>query len=263
MMTDHDILTMTTRSKGKSNSVSHESEGLNSKEQPTTADIFLMLKNLETTLNEVKRNQIKLENTLQTISSRMDLQHDEIKELQKSTNFLSMEIADISKSNSALLHKMEEQQRTIDDYTTKQSDLQRRLDDAERYSRGFNLRFIGIPEVDEPNKENCIQKIQELIHSRLQIKVDIENAHRVGKQLRDKPRPIIAKFIRRPERFSVLRQRFEFKKDEVMVFEDLIAKDFKARRNLAAVVQDARRQGKRTRFVKDTLFIDGRKYDQT
>ena len=236
----------------------HETEELN--EASTTADILRIVRKLETTLLEVKNGQSKLESKLESLSTSMDTHHNDIKELKKSTDFLSQEIADISSANSVLLQKINEQERTMEVHSSKLADLQNRLDDTERYSRGYNLRFLGLPEETDPSKEYCKGKIEELIQSRLELNVDIENAHRTGRQRPDNPRPIIAKFLRRPERFCVLRQRHAFKEDEVSVFEDLIAKDYKARKNLATVVTDARRQGKKTKFIKDSLIIDGRRY---
>ena len=52
------------------------------------------------------------------------------------------------------------------------------------------------------------------------MNVDIENAHRVGRLQPGKPRHVIVKFLHRPKRFFVLRQRHTFKVENVKVFED-------------------------------------------
>lgn len=252
---------MATRSKGKPNSVSNEKlPDQEENEEPNGAEILRLLKKLDRTLNDVKAGQSKLEEKLESLTTRLDNQHTEIKDLQKSANFFSHEISVLSKSNATSLQVIKEQQCAIDDYAVKLSELQTLIDDTQRYSRGFNLRFVGLPEEEDPQKEDCIEKIQQLIFTRLQINADIENAHRVGRVQNGKPRHVIAKFLRRPERYSVLRQRYAFKVDKVMVFEDVIAKDLEARRKLAAVVQDARQNGKKTRFVKGDLIIEGKKY---
>ena len=85
-----------------------------------------------------------------------------------------------------------------------------------------------------------------------------ENAHRTGRRDTGKPRPVIAKFLRRPESFEVLRKRYSFKEAEVRIYEDLIPKDLDSRRKLADVVKDARLKGKRTMFVRGDF--EGKKY---
>ena len=53
------------------------------------------------------------------------------------------------------------------------------------------------------------------------METTIENAHRVGPSITDKPRAIICKFILRPERFKVLQKKRDLK-NNVWITEDLI-----------------------------------------
>ena len=78
-----------------------------------------------------------------------------------------------------------------------------RLLSLERYSRDFNLRFYNIP---EDSNENCIEKLKIILSNDLGIKPVIENAHRIGGPrtgASNDPRPVIAKFLYRPERLQV------------------------------------------------------------
>ena len=215
---------------------------------------------MEAALNEVRSGQRKLEDKLETLNARLDDQHVEMKDLQKSANFFSQAIATISKKNSTPFDKIEKQQSALDESNAKLAELQKHVDDAGRYSRGFNLRFVGLPEEAETRQEDCIGKLQQLIHTRLGRNVDIENAHRVGTFQQGKPRQVIAKFLRRPERFEVFRQRHAFKESEMRIYEDLIPKDLEARKKLADVVNEARLKGKRTRLIRGDLIIEGKKY---
>ena len=56
---------------------------------------------------------------------------------------------------------------------------------------------------------------------------------------------MIAKFLRRSERWSVFRQRDVLKQHGVLVVEDLIAMDLQARWNLKSVAQEAYQNGKK------------------
>ena len=91
------------------------------------------------------------------------------------------------------------------------------------------------------------------------MKVDIENAHRTGRKDPDgkRPRHIIAKF---PQRFNILKQKNTLKTANILVFEDLIPSDLASRRILRPAAQEAYKNGRKVRFVKGDLFVDGKKF---
>ena len=130
----------------------------------------------------------------------------------------------------------------------------------ERYSRKFNLRFIGVQvQQRDAGQEDCVMIIGDLIKDLLGFNADIENAHRTGKQVEGKPRHIIAKFIRRPDRFKVLKLKHLFKDKNITVSEDLVFEDLQMRRKLIPFATEAYTQGKKVRFVNGCdLFIDGK-----
>ena len=75
--------------------------------------------------------------------------------------------------------------------------LHERLLALERYSRGFKLKFYKVP---EQTGEDCIATLGKIISKDLKLKPVIENAHRIGPFRDDgSPRPIIAKFLYRPD----------------------------------------------------------------
>ena len=127
--------------------------------------------------------------------------------------------------------------------------LYERLFALERYSRGFNLRFYKVP---EQTGEDCIVTLGKIISKDLKQKPVIENAHRVGPSRDDgSPRPIIAKFLYRPDRRDILRNKKLFK-NGTYVSEDL---------DLKAVMQEAYESGKRPKFRNGKLYVDGIPYN--
>ena len=208
------------------------------------------LANINATLKEVKSSQTSMETKLDYLVQRLDKHQAEISDLKDSANFLSTQIDELTTAKSSMSSTITSQQQRI-------SALENQLDNSLRYSRGVNLRFLDIPEA---NGEDCIGLVQELIKDVLGFQADIENAHRSGKVIPGKPRHIITKFLRRPQRFQVLRQRSLFFNKGFRVFEDLIHKDLQARRSLKHVVEEARENGKKTRFVNGSLYIDGKAF---
>ena len=95
--------------------------------------------------------------------------------------------------------KIEEIESTMQNQAQQIGAMHERLLSIERYSREYNLRFHKIPK--SPG-EDCGQKIGDILTEQLKTETTIENAHRVGPSIIDKPRAIICKFIYRPERFT-------------------------------------------------------------
>ena len=63
-------------------------------------------------------------------------------------------------------------------------------------------------EFPESTGENCIAKLHDIIENDLQLQSNIENAHRIGPFKDDgTPRPILAKFLYRPERLELSKRR--------------------------------------------------------
>ena len=114
--------------------------------------------------------------------------------------------------------KIEEIESTMQNEAQQIGAMHERLLSIERYSREYNLRFHKIPE--SPG-EDCGQKIGDILTEQLKTETTIENAHRVGPSITDKPRAIICKFIYRPERFKVLQKKRDLQ-NNVWITEDLI-----------------------------------------
>ena len=85
-------------------------------------------------------------------------------------------------------------------YKREVNDTYGRLLSLERNSRDYSLRFYNI---SESTGEDCIAKLRDILENDLQLQPSIENTHRIGPFKDDgTPRPILAKFLYRPEHFS-------------------------------------------------------------
>ena len=142
-------------------------------------------------------------------------------------------------------------------YSKLADSLKERIMALERYSREYNLRFYNIPETP---REDCIDKLQTILSNDLNIKPEIENAHRIGAFRDDgSPRPLIAKFIYRPERFQIFRKRRDLQ-NWVWLSEDLIYEDRQKKNLYKDIMKEAFDQGKKPRFHHGCLYIDGVEY---
>ena len=86
-----------------------------------------------------------------------------------------------------------------------------RVDYLEDRSRRYNLKFEGLSEDLRENWEQSAEKVRKLIKEKLGVYGEVESAHRVGKFMSDKPRPVIAKFLRFTDKQNILRNSKKLK----------------------------------------------------
>lgn len=73
-----------------------------------------------------------------------------------------------------------------------------------------NLLIFNIPESENEYPEKCVEKVYEILQNKLEIddassKMPIERAHRIGRNRRGNPKPIVVKFLRYPDKELVKR----------------------------------------------------------
>lgn len=227
-----------------------ETDGKVQENEPSVKDLYNILCKMNVTLDSLVKGQSNLQTKLVTIEDNLSRHENDITELKKSVSFNADETSDV-KCVVVTLEK------TIEEHKKSLESMKEEILHLERYSRKFNLRFIGFAEDVNGNSEDCSSLVKKLIQSQLGIAVDIENAHRTGKKYPDKPRHIVAKFLRRPERFEVMNQRGKFTSKGIKIIEDLSYTDLLRRRELQPYAKEAWVAGKKVRFHGSTLHIDG------
>ena len=120
-----------------------------------------------------------------------------------------------------------------------------------------NLLFYSIPETT--SDEDCDATVQKFFRDELGITEDIglERVHRMGKRFDGKCRPIVAKFSSFKQR-EVVRLAGPKLAGKRFGISEQIPKEWQDRRKaLLPAFKDAKRQGKRARFVGDKLLVEG------
>ena len=85
--------------------------------------------------------------------------------------------------------------------------------------------------------------------------------HRIGKSVRGKPRPILARFLRYQDRETVLRAGFGLKDTEYMILQDFPQEIIERKRKQMPKLKEAKKGGQKVSFSKsepDKLFIDSK-----
>ena len=136
---------------------------------------------------------------------------DEIKVLKKELLETKQELKEIKDKNKKIKQSL-----NINIY---------KQDELEQYGRRENLRIYGVPETTSgrDDGENVIFKIAETLKINLK-QYDIQRAHRLGKP-KNKPRPIIVRFLSYKKRCEFLHAKSKLKEadipNDIFITEDL------------------------------------------
>jgi hypothetical protein len=126
----------------------------------------------------------------------------------------------------------------------------------------YNLVFSGIHE-NTWDREDTEGVLRDFLAKQLGIDefLEIANVHRLGKQYKDKPRAIIAKFIYQRDIDYILKSAPKLKGKSYFINRQFPSEIEQARKSLYPVMKELRKEVHRTKLVKDILYVDGRPYD--
>lgn len=160
-----------------------------------------------------------------------------------------------------LTTKVEELEISIEGNKFDSKPINKRLDSLEDFSRRNNLRFDGIEETPGENWEIIAEKVRKLVKEKIGLEkgIEIERAHRVGQRNSEKPRTIVAKFLRFTERQDILRNCSKLKGTNIYINEDLCEVSLNKRKEQLEELREARRAGKVAYFVHTKLVVKERR----
>ena len=177
------------------------------------------------------------------LTKYLEFCHESIAELKREKVELRTRVTELDRNNS-------EQQRAA------KVDHDALVDLTWRSMRD-NLLFYAIREAG--NDEDCEATLQTFFRNELGITEDIglERVHRMGRRVAGKCRPNVAKFSSYKKR-EVVRLVGPKLAGKRFGISEQIPKEWQDRRKaLLPAFKDAKKQGKRARFVGDKLLVDG------
>lgn len=232
----------------------------------------------------------EMQSSLNTVKSQVEQLDEDVKCVKKDvqsleTNMNSLgnvfdsvkETVDSNKRNITDCQKITQQctqaQRTAEDKMTAElrtvreesERLQSSVTDLKARSMRENLVFAGIP---EDNREDTEAVLQEFLQRKYKLDYEIpfERVHRMGKwnEFNEHPRKIIAKFTYFKDReFIRTRAAQKLRGSRVWVNEQFPPEIEEKRKKLYPIMRQAKKDNKRTKLVRDTLYIDGEEYIPT
>ena len=135
----------------------------------------------------------------------------------------------------------------------------------EVYQRRENLRFFGIKEeagMEEDAREVLVGFLKTELGMENADQIEFQRVHRVGKRVSSsgKPRQIIARFLKYPQREEVMSNARKLKGKNFGISPDLPSEILERRKKKMKQFKQAKKDGKTAFFSRaepDKLFIDG------
>ena len=154
----------------------------------------------------------------------------------------------------------------MDEITKKLKMHQEQVIQLEQYSRRENLKFMNIPETEDNNI-----KSEDLIYNILQDDLGIDTTnirfhavHRVGKQYKERSRPIIVRFVCRQDGDLVFRWKKKLQQSrhykDAYITQDYAKAFQEERKLLIKAMHKAKDAGQQAKVIDRNLWIGDSKF---
>ena len=120
---------------------------------------------------------------------------------------------------------------------------------SERFSRRNNIRLVGVKEVPQGQREECVDIVEEILRAKFDMNCRVERAHRDGRRVDGRPRHILFKLLSYRQKVDVMkRAREALKNDSYFFVDDLSPLDLQEKQKFVKRVQELYRDGTKLRF---------------
>jgi len=173
----------------------------------------------------VAREMATLSSLIHDLSDKIDRFESDVDELRRKLDDHDLEMREINQACENIETRLEE--------------TEQRAEEQERRDRRDNVLIHGLPESENESLEESqklfVKTVNEVVPALLTER-DVVRAHRVGKKLDGKERPLIARLVHTTDKLAILGAREDFRKKGFGVKSDLTVQQ-------RAMVDQARKEG--------------------
>ena len=244
--------------------------------QKTLQDILKKLENIEKlekldiieeAVNDLRKSFDKLEGRIQTLEDAYKTTKQDVEGLKESLNVNNED----KQKTSERLGKFEEKTNSglaaLEKENNKLSALVKEIENKnlylEAYSRRENVKFENIPEEDP--KEDTEMVLRSFLERELGFSdaanIEIQRVHRLGKKKEEKPRPILARFLRYKDCEKLYSLGHRLRGTDFKMYQDLPFEIVERRRTQMETFKKTKRSNIPVAFSKaqpDKLYIRGK-----
>lgn len=185
-------------------------------------------------------------------------------EMRRSLEFTQAQVDDFKNKIKKLEKEKEDDKTTINELKKKCQAagesidvLDDRCDYLEDYSRRNNVNITGMEERPGGETwEQTAEQVMKLFDKKMHLQnLSLERAHRVGQRMDQRPRPVVARFLRYSDRDLVMRNATKLRGTKIYINDDLCPASQDKRRQQLPLLQRARSEGKIAYFRHTKLVI--------
>ena len=201
--------------------------------------------------------QATFEASLSAMNDRVTENTNVLADVIKSVEHESGRIDEFDLTKSTLAALNDRNSKELDESRSEIAKLHKEIDSINRYSRSFNVRFVGIAETEN---EDCVEQIGSIIRERFGLEgKHVENAHRVGRKLDGRPRHIIVRFFCRTVRTEIrISARTKLAGTPYRVVDDLTQNDLAEKQRIQPYMKKLYEDNQRPSFRNGRLHAGGR-----
>lgn len=220
------------------------------------------------TVSRIETSISSLEGRMTAVEETQKVAQKDIEDLKESKNFMD-EV--VSKQVGKMVEELEFLKTRGNLQRVALETLSRRYDDLETkdlyleaYSRRENIKFLNI---EEERGENTEEIMRAFLRDELKLtdsqSIEIQRVHRNGRSFGDKPRPILARFVRYKDVEKILQRGRNLKGTNYRMFTDLPRELVERRKQLLPILKKAKEKSIPASFSKsqpDRLFVKGKEW---
>lgn len=234
---------------------------------------------LASTMTEIITQQLQqVLERLMSVEGKLDGVLEKVQCLETTLSGVKSDITELQSKTTQMKKVSDDMEAGLNSLNTEVEELRKEIGEKEKnimlindrclyqevYNRRENLRFLGLPEATN-NEEDASETVYHFLERELELEgvrdIEFQRVHRIGKKKAGAVRPIIARFLRFPDRERIFRRALEVRDvTEVRVFTDLPKEIQERRKKQWPKLKKAREEGKVASFDRkepDKLYIDG------
>ena len=231
------------------------------------------------TMTEIITQQLQqVLERLTSVEGKLDGVLEKVQRLETALSGVKSDITELQSKTTQMKKVSDDIEAGLNNVNTEVEELRKKMGENEKeiklindrclyqevYNRRENLRFLGFPEATS-NEEVASETVYQFLERELELEgvrdIEFQRVHRIGKKKAGAVRPIIARFLRFPDRERIFRRALEVRDvTEVRVFTDLPKEIQERRKKQWPKLKKAREEGKVASFDRkepDKLYIDG------
>ncbi len=191
-----------------------------------------------------------MEDIIKPLRTKIMEQDSEIQNLKDQLDKKDSEILDLQEANDSLQETQVSLQQQLNNHQEYIEMAQMAIEEMQLYSRRNCVVISGIPESKGEDTDEIVTKLANEKMNVPLTKEDLDRSHRLGKPTTDKPRPIIAKFVRYNTRTKFLLARKNLKGTKTGV-QEMVTK------HVGNLLQRAEQLKKNAPWVKNVWIWNG------